>query len=101
MEINADELEPVVETSAIEGFLKGQRVIMYRRAVRRADIGAYTAYEDKSQNDPNKEWLYASIYRWATDEEMNLEGLEGDTLLVTAIMSSNQLAPYIDITEKP
>lgn len=96
MEINADELVEVKEPNELEGILKGPVAVMWRRAVRRKDLSSFKQFEGNTEDAPSDAWNYVSIYRWATDEEVVENNLEGDTLLVVSIVSSAYLARFID-----
>lgn len=97
MEINADELEEVREPNELEGILKGPVPVMWRRGVRRNDLTSFKQFEGNSDDSPSDAWNYASIYRWATDDEVIEYDLEGDTLLVVSVVSSSYLARFIDL----
>jgi len=95
MSINAAELQEVTTPNPIEGFLEGQRRVMWRRAVRRMAIDSYLQFESDSEDNPSDAWNYVSVYRWATSDEVIQHRLAPQTLLVVAIMSNLQLARYV------
>lgn len=95
MRINADELEPVQVPNPLEGFVDGHGSMMWRRAVRRADIDKYLGFEIDSPDELSDACNYVTLYRWATTDEIINSQLEGDTLLVTSILSNLELARYV------
>lgn len=95
MGIIADELEPVQVPNPLEGFVDRHGSMMWRRAVRRADIDKYLGYETDSPDELSDACNYVTVYRWATTDEIINSQLEGDTLLVTSILSNLELAQYL------
>jgi hypothetical protein len=94
MRINAQELDVVTTPNPLEGFLDRYPHMMWRRAVRRAELAAYLDYEARSADNPEHAWNYVSVYRWATPEEL-IQYQRRPTLLVVAIMGNLDLARHV------
>lgn len=95
MQINADELAVPNPPSEIEGWVEGAPGLMWRRAVRSADLEDYLKFEDKSSDEPDEARNFVSIYRWATSDEMIERKLARPALMVVSIVSNLELARYL------
>ncbi|WP_273733359.1 hypothetical protein [Mycolicibacterium septicum] len=97
MEINAAELrEEVDDVSDIEGRVKGEGNLMWRRAVRKDDK-SYLSYEGESDEDDTAASHYVCIYRRATRREIVDYNLEGDALMVVSAMTTEELAVFVQL----
>ncbi|MHA3020457.1 hypothetical protein ACXPWS_09295 [Mycobacterium sp. BMJ-28] len=97
LQINSDELTMAVDPSAIEGYVEKHVGLMWRRAVRRAELEKlYRLDEQEWDDDMSGAHNYISVYRRATPDEIIRLNINRPALTVVAVFSNRDLAVVLD-----
>ncbi|MGV9865689.1 hypothetical protein [Rhodococcus koreensis] len=92
-QIAVDEILDLAHESAIEGRFADVPVLMWRRAIRRVDLGDFDSFEiGRTDEDRYQASNYVLVYRWMTDNEHIKSGTNQDALLVVSVLLNHDWA---------